>query len=141
MSFSEGQGLGSLSVTRYILLWPPTATITPKTNHPECSVLKTIRLHSLHRLCTRHWARRAEVAWPGAMAAKVASSSNGQNLVSPSSFTHRSVTWEGIRQRVCWAVTEDFVGSLFQRLGFLLSTVIRVLCVDHQALIAVCQGE
>jgi hypothetical protein len=56
-------------------------------------------------------ARRAEVAWPEAMAGKAANDSSGQNL---SSFIHRSATREGIRQRVCLAVTEDSVGGLSQ---------------------------
>lgn len=36
--FLRATGLGSLSVTRYILFWPATATITPKTNHPKLLV-------------------------------------------------------------------------------------------------------
>lgn len=62
----------------------------------------------------RHWARRAEVAWPEAIAGKVANDSSGQNLMPPSSFIHGSVTREGIRQRVCLVVTEDSAGGLSQ---------------------------
>lgn len=54
------------------------------------------------------------------MAGKVVNDSSGQNLMPSTSFTHGFVTWEGIGQKVCLAVT---LGGLSQRPGFLLSTV------------------
>lgn len=90
--FLRATGLGSLRATRYSLFCPPTATTTPKINHPKLSV----------------WAEELRLPGLGPWLGWMVMILMGRTLWS-SSFMHRSVTWEGKGRMACLAKIEDSV--------------------------------